>query len=218
MTAGYSYDRVQLHLVTANAPVRSAAGKVTMADSFEASIAGYDVIPVSEENLAGRSLHQVVHVRVAVDEPRRPGKDEGIPLVTQCGDLVPQPGAIGFGHGVGHFVDGARDAVERVGEPARRAWRVRLGVQEPQEPPEFGAWLHRPCCGRHISPYRDDTAVYGEGLPLDIGRHDAGEAAASEPPGDFDGGGDTGRPTRTWPRTRTGPWPGGPGRSSWPAR
>ena len=54
MTAGYSY-REQLHLVTANAPVRSAAGKVTMADSFEASIAGYtDWLPAGLGGVAGR--------------------------------------------------------------------------------------------------------------------------------------------------------------------
>ena len=54
MTAGYSY-REQLHLVTANAPVRSAAGKVTMADSFEASIAGYtDWLPAGLGGVPGR--------------------------------------------------------------------------------------------------------------------------------------------------------------------
>ena len=65
-------------------------------------------------------------------------------------------------------------------------------MQEAQEPAKLCARLLRACSSRHIPPHRYDSAALGKGLSFDIGRNYARETAAREPPGDIDGGGDTG--------------------------
>jgi hypothetical protein len=151
---------------------------------------GGDVIPVSQDGLAGSGAHEVADVRVPVDQAGVPGKVQRGPLPAQRGDAVLQPGPAGRGHGVRGLADLGGDAGEGVIEAGQRIWRIALRVQVAQDVPHLGAGRCGRAGGGDVAPGRHHVSGFHERLVIDVGRDGAREAAVSEPARDGDGGGD----------------------------
>src|SRR6266487_4399433 len=148
------------------------------------------VIPVAEDDLPIGQPHQIVAVRVAMDEPPRVRIGEVCPVLSKLGDPAGKPPQVGVEDGVRGAVNSSGHAPERVGERVRWMWGQRLVMQLAKQVAQVCGRRSRFGHSGQVAPEGDDTSLLHDWLVVDVGGDGARESARGQPPGGVNGGGD----------------------------